>query len=108
MKAINIHTEYLEEPIGIDISSPRINWNCLGGNKQTAYQIIAKENGNVLMDTGKVLSSSMYFDFPISFSSRQRIDFAIILWDENDEKGDESASSFEMGHLSAEIGRAHV
>ena len=100
MKPINILTEYLKEPIGIDISSPRINWNCVDGKKQTAYQIIAKENGTVLMDTGKVFSSSMYFDFPISFSSRQKINFAIILWDENDEKGEKSTSSFEMGLLS--------
>lgn len=31
MKAINIKCEYLKNPIGIDIESPRIMWNCEGG-----------------------------------------------------------------------------
>ena len=28
MKAINLRTEYLINPIGIDIQNPRLFWNC--------------------------------------------------------------------------------
>ena len=44
MKAVRLKTEYLTNPIGIDSKSPRLYWNCEGGIKQTAYQIIAKVN----------------------------------------------------------------
>ncbi len=42
MKAVRLKTEYLFAPIGIDIDRPRLFWNCEGGVRQTAYQIIAK------------------------------------------------------------------
>lgn len=35
MKAIRLRTEYLNNPIGIDIQTPRLFWNCEGGTKQT-------------------------------------------------------------------------
>ena len=38
MKAINLKTEYLIDPIGIDIKNPRLMWNCEGGKKQTAAE----------------------------------------------------------------------
>ena len=47
MKAINLKTEYLVNPIGIDIKNPRLMWNCEGGKKQTAYRIIAVSDGSV-------------------------------------------------------------
>ena len=37
MKATRLRTEYLENPIGIDMAKPRLFWNCEGGEKQTAY-----------------------------------------------------------------------
>ena len=37
MKAIRLRTEYLNNPLGIDIQNPRLMWNCEGGVKQTAY-----------------------------------------------------------------------
>ena len=42
MKAINLRTEYLVNPIGIDICNPRLMWICEGGTKQTAYQIVTE------------------------------------------------------------------
>ena len=42
MKAVHLRTEYLENPLGLGITSPRFYWQCEGGIKQTAYQIIAK------------------------------------------------------------------
>ena len=36
MNAIRLRTEYLENPLGIDIPHPRLMWNCFGGKRQTA------------------------------------------------------------------------
>ena len=59
MKAIRLRTEYLKEPMGIDIIKPRFFWNCEGGQKQTAYQIICKRSGKTIWDSGKVASDTM-------------------------------------------------
>lgn len=100
MKAINLKTEYLNNPLGIDIQHPRLFWNCKNGVKQTAFQIKAFTNGNLLWDSTKVISSSMHFDFPLSLSSRTHVDWKVKIWDENDIEGDYSdLASFEMGLL---------
>ena len=64
MKAINLRTEYLINPIGIDIQNPRLFWNCEGGKKQTAYRIAAQTEGKTVWDSGKVNSSSMRAEYP--------------------------------------------
>ena len=40
MKAINLKTEYLINPIGIDIQNPRLMWTCEGDKRQSAYRIL--------------------------------------------------------------------
>ena len=92
MKAINLRTEYLINPVGIDIQHPRLMWTCEDGIKQTAYQIIAEK-----WDSGKVISSSMYADYPGPLADRERVNWKIRLWDENDQPGEWSAAFFEMG-----------
>lgn len=101
MKAINLKTEYLRDPLGIDTTAPRLYWNCEGGVKQTAYQIIAKMNGKTVWNSGKVQSSSMTH-IPYGGSelhSRERVNWSVKLWDENGEGGEMSTGSFEMGLL---------
>jgi alpha-L-rhamnosidase len=101
MKAIYLKTEYLAEPLGIDIEKPRFYWNCEGGAEQTAYQIIAKRTEEVVWDSKKIKSSSMthicYEGKPLK--SRDRISWSVKLWDENDIGGDWVMSWFEMGLL---------
>lgn len=101
MKAIHLRTEYLENPIGLDIARPRLYWNCEGGRKQTAYQIIAKCDGKVVWNTGKVTSVRMTH-IPYggeALKSRQRICWSVELWDENGDGGEISSAFFEMGLL---------
>ena len=58
-------TEYLTEPVGIDIPRPRLFWNCEQGQRQTAFQILAADDeGALLWDSGKVQSSAMRGDSP--------------------------------------------
>lgn len=97
MKAINIKTEYLKNPIGIDIQNPRIFWNCDSGIKQTAYRIISEK-----WDSGKVESDDMCVTYPAELKSKERVEFYIILWDENGNEGEKSEPAFfETGLLNA-------
>ena len=60
MEAIRLKTEHLFTPIGIDIAEPQLFWNCEGGKRQSAYQIVASDDaGNRLWDSGKVESALM-------------------------------------------------
>lgn len=101
MKAVHLQVEYLNEPIGIDVKQPRFYWNCEGGVKQTAYQIIAKRGAETIWDSGKVESSSMthikYEGKPLK--SRDIVTWSVTLWDENGEAGETSENKFEMGLL---------
>ena len=102
MRAINLKTEYLVNPMGIDIQNPRLMWNCEGGITQTAYRIIAISNEKTVWDSGKVNSSSMRAEYPRKPKSRERIDWNVTLWDESDREGESSATAFfETGLLSA-------
>ena len=94
MKATRLRCEYLRDPLGIDIRHPRLMWNCEGGIRQTAYQIVTDN-----WDSGKVESSSMQAVYPKELSSRERVNWKIRLWDENDQPGEWSQSFFEMGLL---------
>lgn len=99
MKAIRLKTEYLFDPIGIDMDRPRLFWNCEGGVKQTAYQIIASDDaGTLLWNRGEVESGSMRVQWggtPVP--ARTRVQWKIRLWDENGEPGEWSEAYFETG-----------
>ncbi len=103
MKAVRLRCEYLTDPIGIDIVRPRLSWNCEGGKKQSAYQIIAKMEGKNVWDSGKVNSDQMHLVIwgGETLGSRDRIEWTVKLWDENDIEGEESdTASFELGLLN--------
>lgn len=99
MFAVNLQTEYLTNPIGIDIKTPRFFWNCNGDKTQSAYQIICKNNqGKVVWNTGKVKSSSMHTKYAGNkLNDRDRIKWAVTLWNENEEKGAPQEGFFELG-----------
>lgn len=102
MRAVHLQTEYLTEPLGIDLVHPRFYWNCEDGMGQSAYQIRAEKDGELLWDSGKVTSSSMtHIRYGgRALESRERICWSVRLWDENDKKGEWSSSWFEMGLLN--------
>ena len=100
MKAIRLRTEYLKDPLGIDIQNPRLFWNCEGGKKQAAWRIVATSNGKTVWDSGKVVSSSMRAEFPEQLVSRQRVEWKVKLWDESGEGEGSEPAFFEMGLLT--------
>jgi len=100
IKAIHLKTEYLVNPIGIDLLAPRLFWNVEGAKKQTACQVTAQTNGKVIWDSGKVSSSTMRFQYAgPALKSRQRVDWTVTLWDEDGRPGEASGAFFEMGLL---------
>lgn len=105
MRAVRLRTEYLFEPVGIDIRRPHFFWNCDGqgetGSRQTAYRIVARKDGNILWDSGKVISDAMThipYEGP-DLKSRDCILWTVQLWDGLDAAGEISESFFEMGLL---------
>ena len=44
MQAINLKTEYLYNPIGIDVVRPWLFWNCKDGIRQNAYQVVCSDD----------------------------------------------------------------
>ena len=101
MKATNLKCEYLYNPVGIDIQRPRLSWNCEGDKRQSAYRIIAVTDGKPVWDSGKVLSDEMYADYLPKLVSRQRVEWAVTVWNEHDEEGEKADAFFEMGLLSS-------
>lgn len=95
MKAVRLRTEYLFNPIGIDLNHPRLMWNCEGGKTQTAYRIVTEQ-----WDSGKVESRSMRAEYPMELKSRERVNWTVTLWDENGEAGEPQSAYFEMGLLN--------
>jgi alpha-L-rhamnosidase len=106
IQAINLKTEYLIDPTGIDILQPRLFWNVegapsAGANKQMAYCITAQSDGREIWQSGKTLTSRMHADYGgPALHSRQRVDWFLTLWDENDEQSPKANAFFEMGLLS--------
>ncbi|MGN1042523.1 MAG: family 78 glycoside hydrolase catalytic domain, partial [Christensenellales bacterium] len=93
-------TEYLVNPIGIDIQNPRLMWNCEGGIKQTAYRIVAKTDGKTVWDSGKVLSDGMCAEYPHPLTSRQSVEWTVTLWEEAEKEGESASAYFETGLLN--------
>ena len=73
MRAVNLKTEYLKDPMGIDIKNPRLFWNCEGGKKQTAYRVVATSDMGGVWDSGKVSGDTMSAVYPKALSSRERV-----------------------------------
>ncbi|VXB37334.1 Alfa-L-rhamnosidase [Microbacterium sp. 8M] len=104
MRAIRLKTEHLHEPLGLGVRTPRFSWNCAGGTTQTAYRIRAERDGEPLWDSGKVASSQMLlvpYEGPV-LRSRDRVDWSVTLWDENDVPEEAIGSWFELGLLEAD------
>ena len=93
MKAIRLRTEYLKDPVGIDVRQPRLFWNCEGGKTQTAYEL-RTECGGAEWESGKRSGPVMHHDLTeLSLTSRDRVTWQIRLWDENDAPGEWSETS---------------
>ena len=110
MRAVNLRCEQLTNPIGIDIIRPRLSWAAENGVKQTAYEVVARKEGEEVpfFESGKVLTQDMFvrLDGTDILESRDRVCWSVRLWDENDRIGELSEAFFELGLLFPEDWKA--
>ena len=112
LSAQNLRCEYLENPLGIDVTTPRLSWTLKSDEprqKQTAYQIIVASTPELLAsgegdlwDSGKVVSDqTLHIAYAGSaLASRQRCYWKVRTWDKNDEPSSWSESAlWSMGLL---------
>ncbi|MBR4470549.1 MAG: family 78 glycoside hydrolase catalytic domain [Erysipelotrichaceae bacterium] len=97
MKAINIRIDGLKDPLGLENNRPRFTWNCDKGIAQSGFSYSFTVNGEVIYQSEKEESDRMDFVSPIEFHDRDQVELKISLWDENNEKGEETSAFFEMG-----------
>jgi alpha-L-rhamnosidase len=116
----NLKTEYSQNPIGIDDTSPRFSWKIksdIRGYKQSFYQIIVSDNlQNLTKDIGNVWDSkkikseqSLWIDYKgKALESRKKYFWKVKIWDL---KGKASTWSeigtWEMGLLNKSDWTAH-
>ncbi|MFS2224802.1 family 78 glycoside hydrolase catalytic domain [Pantoea sp. B65] len=106
----SLQCEYMTNPLGLDISSPRLNWkieSSLYAVLQTAYQLVVfiteGKDERWLYDSGKVLSSqSICVElYNTSFVSKKRYYWKIKVWDNQGHVSDWSEPAFfEFAFLS--------
>lgn len=101
MKIINLKTEYLINPLGIDIKKPRISWNVTGNDikNQKAFEILYKVNDSNEIKVIKETNST-YYEFEGEFKSRDFIIWKVRVKNELDEWSNYSESQcFSIGIL---------
>ena len=107
-----LRTEYLENPIGIDVLRPRLSWIVTSGQRnkvQTAYQILVASAPDTLdldqgdlWDTGRVESGAtshiVYGGVPLE--ARQQVWWKVRCWNGDDQPSGWSApATWELGFL---------
>ncbi len=104
LRAVDLKTEYLKNPMGLITTHPRFYWKREGtGKHQLAYQIqVVSADGGKGWDSGKVDSAScthIRFEGQ-ELASREQLRWRVRLWDETGEEGPWSQeATFEMGLL---------
>lgn len=106
-KVHNLCVEYTPHPLGIDAERPRFSWEMANtpeqrGEKQTAYQIVVRdEAGEAVWNSGKVESSISlhvrYSGQPLQPTTRYT--WELTVWDENNKKN-QASSWFETGLMN--------
>ncbi|NLX69713.1 MAG: family 78 glycoside hydrolase catalytic domain [Clostridiales bacterium] len=108
LEVINLRCEYKDNPIGIDVTKPRISWIIQSEDRnvmQAAYQVqvaVDKDFDNPVWDTGKVESDqSIHIEYngqPLI--SRTRYYYRVRIWDQKGRVSGWSETAFwEMGLL---------
>lgn len=118
LQVIEPRVEYLENPLGIEVQKPRLQWKLSGGKnaeraqKQSAYQILVASsnkqlagNQGDLWDSGKV-ESDITIQIPYGgqgLTSRQRCHWKVRVWDQDGNASAWSDDAFwSMGLLKPE------
>lgn len=110
---LDLRCEFVRDPLGVDVANPRLFWKLQSegrGDKQTAYEILAASNADLLShDTGDIWSSGKikssetihirYSGKPLK--SSQQIFWKVRVWDKAGKTSEWSApANWTMGLLT--------
>ncbi len=119
-KPVDLQTDYLETPLGVDNPNPRFTWSIEDnrqGAKQTAYRLIVGTNsekvnnivGNtptsasfngISWDTGVVKSDIQLITYAgANLEPFTRYYWKVIIWDEEGNENSSDIQTFEMGMM---------
>lgn len=110
---VDLKTDYIENPIGIDHSAPRLSWridDTRTGARQTAYRIIVdidsqqvKNNKGAIWDTQKVNAEDRIITYSgTSLNPFTRYYWRVITWDGENKENASAVCSFETGMMGIE------
>ena len=103
--------EYRTNPLGIDVTSPRLSWRMQTGRpgaRQTAYRLLAASSAGQLStgsadlwDSGRIESDrSVHMPYAgRRLDSRRRVHWKVTVWDETGGSAESDPAWFEMGLL---------
>ena len=109
-RILNPTCEYRTNPLGIDVIAPRFSWQLESdrrGARQTAYQILAASNPDLLKEKADLWDSGRQdadrsvlvpYEGP-PLRSRQRVYWQVKVWDERCEVSESEPAWFELGLL---------
>ena len=113
LEVVELRCEYLENPLGIDVVTPRLSWKLKteeNNFKQKAYRILVAsdqqklaDNIGDIWDSGKVLldKSSQVKYAGSELKSRQKVFWKVGIWElENENPSWSEISTWEMAFLS--------
>jgi alpha-L-rhamnosidase len=106
-----LRCEYRENPLGIDVSRPRLSWQLRSnrrGARRAAYRIIVAaseatlaEGAGLLWDSGRVESDqSVHIAYAgAALMSGQRVYWKVTVWDDAGGQAESAVAYWEMGLL---------
>lgn len=111
--AINLKTEHLVEPLGIDNTTPRLSWRLEDsrlGAKQTAYEILVGSNKRDVANgkgdiwsLGKAISDNILVTYSgKSLTPQTRYYWKVNTWDQDGVQSSSEVSFFETGKMGQE------
>lgn len=110
-EVVSMKVEMLENPIGVDVMSPRFSWQLTSqhnGLLQTAYQILVakskedlKAGKNPVWDSGKISTGNSVLIPYVgeTLQSRQTYYWKVIVWTNKNEKIESAVSQWSMAFL---------
>lgn len=80
MKAFNLKTEQLCNPMLIDVNHPTLSWQCPMGVMQSAYQVQVFCENNLIWDSGKTEGSEQQLMYPHQLPSKADLNWQVQIW----------------------------
>lgn len=95
IEGTNLKTNYLISPNSLYPGKITLSWIPVHAKRQTAYQVVGKQAGIKVFDSGKVESDAFLSDPDYIPEGGCHIDWELVLWDENNCQGPTISAWFE-------------